>query len=307
MINLLDLEVGFLSIKNNGLVDNASDLCKDILEIDPIGKNWSDIYVAHFTPSRGTYHTLGNGKSVDIQINTYDEGIVVFINEISEIIDLSMAIGKNTTLNSMSKMAQTISHQLKTPLSIAMIQSELLEDECPRSVKKVTKIKDNIMLITELLDSIFVFGNTGQENPEVNNSLDLMKSVKSNYGTAVKIDLTGENVAFVGNKRMLVSAISNLIDNSTKESENASIGINSSKIDGNLVLSYTDNAGGFTKNVNLLKSHRTTSSGSSWGIGMSVTRFIIEAHGGSISYSNNEKADGVEIIITIPSESSIRR
>ena len=304
MAQYTEFGIGFMRVDGDGIIVESNDSADTLLGVNPLGLMWSNIYVDNFKPNMNTYLLTKTKRNIDLKISHNGDEVLIYMNDISEILDLANAMNKKTRIKMMSEMASTVSHQLKTPLSVVLMQAEMIEDECIESVVRVEKIKNSIFSITELLNSMFEFSKKSESAPEISSSSTMLAAIKTNYAHITDIDISGDNTNFVGNNSMMVSAISNLVDNSIDEcAEDLNISISTKVEDMNLQIRYKDNAGGISKNADLFKKIRVPSHKKGWGIGMSVTKFIIDAHGGSISYKN--VSSGIEIFISIPLEGSL--
>ena len=304
MAQYTEFGIGFMRVDDDGIIVESNDSADTLLGVNPLGLMWSNIYVDNFKTNMNTYLLTKTKRNIDLKISHNGDEVLIYMNDISEILDLANAMNKKTRIKMMSEMASTVSHQLKTPLSVVLMQAEMIEDECIESVVRVEKIKNSIFSITELLNSMFEFSKKSESAPEISSSSTMLSAIKTNYSHITDIDISGDNTNFVGNNSMMVSAISNLVDNSIDEcAEDLNITISTKVEDMNLQIRYKDNAGGISKNADLFKKSRVPSHKKGWGIGMSVTKFIIDAHGGSISYKN--VSSGIEIFISIPLEGSL--
>jgi len=283
----------YIKVDGDGIISSINNPNQLIVSYRG-GLPWSDYFIENFRPDpSGLFYSLPNGNYVNISIFSEEDGQIILINDISKIIDLNIATSKHHRLNAMMEMSGSISHQIKTPLANALLQSELLLDDLNED--RIYKIINSITNINTLLNEIFIFSKSKSDGVGLLRSRSIIASLSSDFIGTTSINSSGDDVSFIGNETLIVSALSNLVQNSIDARADSTISIHTSTINGVALFSYTDTSGGFSN------SNKSTNGG--WGIGMSVTKFIIEAHGGSINYRNTD--NGVNINITIPIENSI--
>ncbi|HEY7573100.1 MAG TPA: HAMP domain-containing sensor histidine kinase [Nitrososphaeraceae archaeon] len=108
-------------------------------------------------------------------------------------------------------------------------------------------------------------------------------------------------------KGRLIQVISNLLDNAIKFTEDGTITI---KLDENtnkneIVVSITDGGIGIGKDIeSLLFTKFMTKANKGTGLGLYISKNIIDAHGGTIWAENNENGKGATFSFSLPMESS---
>ena len=211
------------------------------------------------------------------------------------------------------EFVENASHELKTPLAI--IQSNLdlaLEDgkiskkemvgtleQSDISVKFMSKLTEDLLLLSALEGEI--------EKEEVD-VVRILRNCNKNLKTSMndanfKIVINGKKIVVInGNETLLSRAFCNLIENSIKYSGGNKMEINIKKVNGKLILSFTDNGKGvpdkdirkiFDRFYRIDKSRSRKTGGS--GIGLSITKKIVENHNGNI-YAENVK-NGFRVVM----------
>jgi signal transduction histidine kinase len=108
-------------------------------------------------------------------------------------------------------------------------------------------------------------------------------------------------------KGRLIQVISNLLDNAIKFTEDGTITV---KLDENtnkneIVVSVTDTGIGISKDIeSLLFTKFMTKASKGTGLGLYISKSIIDAHGGTIWAENNENGKGATFSFSLPMESS---
>ena len=253
-----------------------------------------------------------SSKSLGRQIDYEDTG-----DEIAGLIKnfntMSKRLGES--FKAQREFVENASHELKTPL--AVIQSNLdlaLEDgkiskkemkdileESERSVKYMSKLTEDLLLLSALESSV--------EKEEVD-IVTVLRNCSKNLKTLMeensfKVIINGKKIAVVnGNDTLLSRAFCNIIENSIKYSGGSELDINVRKENGKTILSFTDNGKGvpetdlkkiFDRFYRVDRSRSRKTGGS--GIGLSLTKKIIENHNGRV-YAENIKG-GFRITVEI--------
>jgi len=218
--------------------------------------------------------------------------------------------------------AAVVSHELKSPLGAVQQNLYLLEDELSASLnsgqrerieRMKTKINDLINLIHTWLRVITVDVNKLKENfKEISIEGVVSKAVENVQLQATRNDidivssLSISPSLLIGDEGTLVEAIGNLLGNSIKFSRPGSqIKIFTKETDDQLEISISDSGIGISKEdlPYIFEDFYTGESGlkieKSSGLGLAITKRIIEAHNGSISVSS-ELGQGSTFIIKLP-------
>ena len=196
----------------------------------------------------------------------------------------------------------SVTHELKTPLTTIIGYSELLLEECVGSQQDIDSIKiinNESMRLFDLVKSILdiSFYNEADlyNNKEIINLTDLIKktvtkmSIKAKkYNVTINSDIA-DDLKVYGNEGALRSLIVNLLDNSIKYNKiNGSVTIRALKNNNHIKVIVEDTGIGI-KQQNLsnifkpfFKENRETVLTESSGLGLAVIENIIKSHNASI-------------------------
>ncbi|NFK77546.1 HAMP domain-containing histidine kinase [Clostridium botulinum] len=209
-----------------------------------------------------------------------------------------------------------ISHQLKTPLSSLIMFNELMKDEnMPMEDRKnFLKLSDeqlrrmewliiNLLKIGRLETGVVEF--IRENNPlyvTVNKALAGLSEKAKEKSQQVIVDID-EDVYFKHDMDWTAEAISNIIKNSIEHTDNyGQIKISCEETPISLTISIKDNGEGIPEKLQNKIFERfykgeNSANPSSIGIGLSLTKSIIESQNGSIIVES-EMGEGTEFIIT---------
>lgn len=218
--------------------------------------------------------------------------------------------------------AAVVSHELKSPLGAVQqnlyllesdLEGKLDEEQKERLERMKSKIADLINLIHTWLRVISVDVNKLKENfAEISLDTILAKAIENIQPQATRNDVEisapvdTPRSLIIGDEGTLVEAVGNILGNAVKFSKPGSrITISSKEEDGQLSISISDKGIGITEDdlPYIFEDFYTGKTGEivekSSGMGLAITRRIIEAHNGSISVKS-ELGKGSTFTIKLP-------
>jgi len=202
----------------------------------------------------------------------------------------SMALKVRNDIKSRDQLLRDISHELRSPLSRMMVALEFVPEGRARDA-----LKNNIMILEKMTSSIIeeerIDSPYGKIKKEICDLNQIMREVVD-----CRIQ-SGHNLVFKEFEPLYISvdkerirmAISNVVDNGIKYSDNKPITINYLKTDQKITIEITDQGIGIQENeipfifepfYRVDKARKNTGG---YGLGMSLTKKIIDAHGGTIN------------------------
>lgn len=207
-----------------------------------------------------------------------------------------------------------ISHQLKTPLaSLVMFNDLLLENEdMPLETRREFLEKSRLQydriewLIVNLLKIARIEAGAISFKREVTKLLDVVKKSKAQIEGKLlefdqKIEIEGDlEAVFLGDEDWTEEAVSNIMKNATEHAPKSST-IRVKIVETPSVSSiYIRNKGEKIreKDINMIfrRFYRSSASKDSVGIGLNLTKSIVEGQGGTVSCHN--EVDGVSFVIS---------
>ncbi len=203
-------------------------------------------------------------------------------------------------------------HELRTPIQPILGLSQVLEldidnKERGKIVETISRNAKRLLRLSEdLLDVARIDSQSLQLRKEEFNIGDTISRIVGDFGTQINGNVkilynNTQNLLVEGDKDRISQVIHNLINNAIKFTNEGTINVTSEKTDGHILVNIKDTGTGidaavlpslFTKFVT--KSDRGT------GLGLYISKSIIEAHGGKIWAENNLEGPGASFTFTIP-------
>lgn len=219
-----------------------------------------------------------------------------------------------------SSLLRAVSHDLRTPLtgiaggSDFILESfDSLDKETIKSI--LTDIsRDALWLagIVENLLNITRISEGGLKVTKKNEVIDeviseaISKVIKRGGGRNIEVKKDDEVIFAPMDAQLILQVIINLLDNSFKHTKNdAKIQLEYNRSETELILKVVDNGGGIPEEFmdKIFEPFFTRTQGNDKqrgaGLGLSICKSIMEAHGGSLTAENNN-IGGATFVMTLP-------
>jgi signal transduction histidine kinase len=227
-----------------------------------------------------------------------------------------------TAFETQNNFIGNASHELRTPLTIISGEAELAiskigntEPELQKSLKTIQSESERLGNILTSLLTLAQSGFDGQKQRweeirldellwEVKNGIDMINPVNQ-----VHIDFSGlpenfDNINLYGNSNLLKLAVSNIVSNACKYSDNSIVDLILSVTTANIVITVKDRGIGIPEKelqhvFEPFFRASNTSRYKGYGVGLPLSLTIVRLHKGTISIKTNEEA-GTTINILLP-------
>lgn len=240
-------------------------------------------------------------------------GAVALVDDVSELRRLE-AVRRDFVAN--------LSHELKTPLGALSLLAETLDGEEDADV--VTRLTARVgeeatrfsRIVDDLLDlSRIEAGGTTLApvavSAVVDEALESFYDLAASRSIKLQVISEGPDVYVLGNRRDLVSALANLVDNAIKYSEpGGSVRVRTGHQGGRAVVHVEDNGVGIPardqervfERFYRVDRARSRSTGGT-GLGLAIVRHVAAYHGGEVSVESAE-GEGSTFTLRLPVASS---
>jgi signal transduction histidine kinase/ActR/RegA family two-component response regulator len=211
-------------------------------------------------------------------------------------------------------------HELRTPIQPILGLSELLlsgkvnieqEQELLnviiRNAKRLRKITENILGATKIESQQLKVNKQyfGLNDMMANVLAENKKLLEGNKQRKIKLTHSSndDNIIVKADSEMLNQVVSNLLGNAIKFTQSGEISVNIAKDDTGqqIIVSVTDTGEGIDPEIMpRLFTKFATKSIAGTGLGLYISKKIIEAHGGKMWAANNPDGTGATFSFTIP-------
>ncbi len=313
------LPSGVVVLDGKGVVRDCNAVAIDILGRPLVGEAWLDVIRRTFDPQADDGHqiSLKDGRKVHIETRALDSepGQLIVLTDMTKTRQLQSQLSQQQKLSSMGKMVASLAHQIRTPLSAALLYaSHLSNGQLPenKSSEFSYLLLERLKFMERQIGDMLNFVKGERKSKAAIKLADLIDAIKLNCQTAaheVQLDTSGigdHQLLLVGDLDALNGAISNLINNGIDATKSQapvkvvlkSIGTNQ------LQIIVSDQGIGIdkTQQKNLFEPFYTTKSQGN-GLGLSIVHGVVIEHQGSIEVSST-RGRGSQFKITLPVISS---
>ena len=207
-------------------------------------------------------------------------------------------------------------HRVRTPLAVVRTRTEILLREAKTKKSKaellevLNAIDDSSRTAGQLLDHAMVsfrLDNLSEDEIEVQflikDVIDRISPLYDLKGIQIKNNSI-QNCRVIGDSILLQNALHNVLDNALKYcSENDTVTVTVKDISQNCIIEILDSGEGFPENSALLTDRFTRGENTKGivgsGLGLTIAKDVVEAHGGNITISNTEEG-GACVTFTLP-------
>ncbi|MGH1472236.1 MAG: sensor histidine kinase [Cellvibrionaceae bacterium] len=300
--NILDfLPGGVIVIDSKGKVTDNNPVAEDMLDTPLKDFFWRDLIKQCFSPQSDDGHEVStlNGRKISIAIKSLeDKGQIILLTDQTETRQLQDQLSRHERLTSMGKMVSALAHQIRTPLSAAMLyaghlQSESLTDEKRQNF--IDKLSSRLHHMEQQVRDMLLFvkgdltlNDTVSIDEFVNKLQEAAEPLLSQTNTECEWEKESINATFKCHIDVLISALMNVIENAIQAAASSpKIHIHFFVEEDELSITITDNGPGIDQDmIERIGEAFLTSKPQGLGLGLSVVRTVAAGHGGNFDIRN---------------------
>lgn len=310
------MPVGVLLLNAEGIVVMSNPIVERLFGERILGGSWAKIVPKSFRPQKDDGHevTMVSGRRVRVETSSLGDvpGQLIIIIDLTETYSLQRQLAHHERLSTMGKMVAALAHQIRTPLSSAMLYSGHLEKEVlpeEMRVRFASKLSDRLHNIERQIRDMLIFSKA---DVKLDEKLTLLALADFLRERAAEIAAQkNREVRFLSsssadgvvqcNQEVLVGAVLNLVNNAMDASEPDSVvTLEVVENDGSLTISVKDQGQGMTEEqMSKVQEGFVTTKQHGTGLGLMVVRAITRAHHGSFELES-QLGVGTTAKITLP-------
>lgn len=314
------LPAGVVVIDGEGLVQEANAAAIDLLGEPLSGERWIHIIERAFRPQPGDGHdvSLHDGRLVHISTSPMgsEPGQIILLQDVTETRALQNKVSHLQRLSTMGEVAARLAHQIRTPLSSALLYlAPLLKEDSDVAIRQrfAGRLKHSLTHMEQLVKDMLAFsrGSMASTSPvAISSLLEEVEQQCLSQPQAEQCQLSIHNLVndghVYGSQAALVSAINNLVNNARQAcGEQGQIRIFAEFVEdenrqGWIDISVEDNGPGIAlaEREKILTPFYTTRSAGT-GLGLAVVQSIAKAHKGSL-WLESDEGEGSTFGIRLP-------
>ncbi|MDX1633463.1 MAG: ATP-binding protein [Marinobacter sp.] len=307
------MPAGVVVLDSQGVVSQTNPAAVSLLGEPLDGERWVDVIRRCFAPRRDDGHevSLKDGRRVSIEIRSMENepGQLILLTDLTETRQLQAQLSHAQRLSAMGKMVASLAHQIRTPLSAAILygghlcQTDLEEEMRQRCA---TRLMSRLTHLEQQVRDMLIFARGETRLAEELSSASLLAALESAVEglsvashQRVTLEGPGREVFLMCNREALVGACLNLVNNGL-EAGASEVRVTLAVTGQSLEIQVRDNGPGFdpAQRSQLLEAFYTTKSHGT-GLGLAVVQAVVKAHNGEFDIQAPE-AGGTRALVRLP-------
>ena len=230
---LATLPSAVIVIDGHGRVQESNALAENMLGLPIVGETWMNIISRAFAPRSDDGHeiSLKDGRRVKVETKALgsEPGQIVLLTDLTETRRLQEHQSREQRLSAIGKMMASLAHQIRTPLSSALLYSGHISSQ-KLDLKRQQHCHQNLQHSLKQLDKqvsdMLLFASGGVSSKERFQLVDLINALEADINSHIthkNVDIAIDNnlsketnaeITLFGNMQALLGALANLIENS---------------------------------------------------------------------------------------------
>jgi signal transduction histidine kinase len=218
-------------------------------------------------------------------------------------------------LSAVGQLARTIAHEIRNPLNyISLCIDHIKEKYRPAAGERngnfetlISSIKQEIHRLDKLVTEFLDYGKPLKMNIQYINIDQILKDIVD----IIKAKAESENISIVEkydylpdmmlDAELMKTCVFNIVTNAFQAMpEGGTLTMKTSRENGNFILNISDTGAGIAReNLDRIFEPFFTTKTNGLGLGLAITKRIIEEHGGTIEFSSIER-EGSHVVIRLP-------
>jgi len=291
---------GVIVLDGQGIVKEVNPAALKLLGEPLLREQWRDVVERAFKPKWDDGHdiTLHNGQYVNISTQPLDPepGQILLITDVTETRQLQEQISGLKRMSAMGEMAAALAHQIRTPLSSALLYVSNLgakQLDLERRKRFTKKTLSALQHLETLVEEMLLYARGGRLNAKPSNISAVIKDLieqQENSLEDCELNITFDDKTSGVQVNLgcdaFKSALQNIFNNACQAGDMVTnMHIELSQVESEVVqLIITDDGPGIPASIKprLFEPFVTTRTNGT-GLGLAVVDAVIRAHKGTIS------------------------
>lgn len=294
------LPAGVIVLDGDGFIQNYNAIALELLGEPLEHQAWNKVSERVFDIENSQQELrLNSGRWVTLSTCPLGEqpGQIILLNDVTDRKVLQSSLDQQQRLVTMGQTAASLAHQIRTPLSSAILYSSNLkrtnlneEDRTILSEKLMARLRHLEHLVNDML--MYARGvdtsNTAFTLTALINELiqTIETHIDASHTNFKWLNTINADVYLKGNRQMLISSFINLFVNAIQAmGDNGNLTLRTSLTESNQIkIQIEDNGIGIKKeNINNVFEPFFTTRSDGTGLGLAVVRAVVHSHNGEIN------------------------
>ena len=279
-------------LDEHGVVRRANASALDMLGQETLeGRKWYEVIEASFQPRRDDGQEISTraGRRLQVLTKPLSHGQLVQMNDLTVTRTLQDKIRHMERLSSLGQMAASLAHQIRTPLSAAILYAANMgSPKLPPTARALfqKKLMSRLEALEAQVSDILMYARSGEQTVAKMDAVDLASQVTQSVqgviergGAELMTDIGDRPMPILGNVTALSGAVSNLVANAV-EAGAKKVKISFKKENGEIAI---------------CEPFFTTKSNGT-GLGLAVAEAVARVHHGRLTLSS---APGFNVVFSL--------
>lgn len=294
------LPAGVIVLDGDGFIQNYNAIALKLLGEPLDHQAWNVVSERVFDIENSQQELLlKNGHWVTLSTCPLGDqpGQIILLNDVTERKVLQTSLDQQQRLVTMGQTAASLAHQIRTPLSSAILYSSNLKrinlNEQDR-VSLTEKLMARLRHLEHLVNDMLVYARGTDSSNTIFTLSDLVNELIQTIETHMEASNTNfewlntinSDVYLNGNRQMLISSLINLFVNAMQAmGDNGNLILRTSLTESNYIqIQIEDNGSGIKKeNLDSVFEPFFTTRSDGTGLGLAVVRAVVHSHNGNIN------------------------
>ncbi|WP_408005178.1 sensor histidine kinase [Pseudomonas lopnurensis] len=312
--NVLDLlPGGVIVIDGHGVVREANPVALELLGEPLEGALWRDVIARSFAPRKDDGHeiSLRNGRRLSIATRSLsgEPGQLVLLTDLTETRRLQDQLARHERLSSLGRMVASLAHQIRTPLSTALLYASHLEEgglSGEQQQRFAGRLKDRLHELEHQVRDMLIFARGDLPLDDRVSPSALLTALRAaaeprlrGVGLRWQCDVHGTEL--LCNRDTLVGALLNLVENALQAAgSELRMKVHAYRRGSMLRLCVSDNGHGIDgATLARLGEPFFTTKTTGTGLGLAVVKAVARAHRGELQL-RSRPGRGTCALLTLP-------
>ena len=310
------MPAGVIVLDGQGVVRQANGQASELLGEPLEGELWRTIITRSFKPRADDGHevSLIDGRRVKLSITPLENepGQLIVLTDLTETRELQARVSHMQRLSALGKMVASLAHQIRTPLSAAMLYAANMKRKGlgeQATQDFAGKLTDRLRELESQVNDMLLFAKSGEDQVVAELSMVQLadaigpsaQTMTQQAGQTLHISGFDCGAAVTGNLTALQGAILHLIHNASQVSpQGAAIFVTAVRSGDRVAISVIDHGPGVPMALRqkIFEPFYTTKTHGT-GLGLAVVKSVVNAHKGQLGVTNLE-GQGACFTLTLP-------
>lgn len=293
------LPAGVVVLDALGRINEANPAAVAMLGDGLLGRNWASEVEPRLVCDPGSDERLLPSREGTLRLTLAESpavagGRILLLHDVTAAWELKARLERNQRLAAMGELAASLAHQLRTPLSTALLycgnlaRPDLAPEDRNRFAERVSEqLKRLERLISDVL--LFARGETiGREAigvaELVGEAVQEVEALRCRRAALLRVDGDGGGFCVVGARKPLTAALVSLLENALQASEpGGEVCISSERVGRLAAIRVSDRGSGIApEHLARVFEPFFTTRGQGTGLGLAIALGVVRAHGGTI-------------------------